>query len=255
MRAVVLAAGRGSRLAPHTEDRPKCLLEIGGRTLLERQTAALRRAGATEVGAVTGWCASAFTGLRLPCWHNPRWERTTMVETLAHAEQWLTSGTTLVSYGDIVYSAADASALAAVDAPLAVAYDPRWRALWERRFADPLADAETFVLDRAGHLADIGGRPKRLADVQGQYMGLHPRRMAGSPQGARRSFGGRGPHDGSARPDRAGRAAACGGRSRPASVVRVRPPPRSRARSLGHRRPRRARSREHPLTGWTGRTA
>ena len=33
-RAVILSAGKGSRLYPHTEDRPKCLLDLSGRTLL-----------------------------------------------------------------------------------------------------------------------------------------------------------------------------------------------------------------------------
>lgn len=172
MRAVVLAAGRGSRLAPFTADRPKCLLQLAGRTLLDRQVTALRRAGAAAVGVVTGWHPEGFAGLPLKQWHNPRWAATTMVESLAQAEDWLLRGTTLVGYGDIVYSWADAAALAAVDAPLAVAYDPHWRSLWERRFADPLADAESFALDSEGRLTDIGGRPKRLDDVYGQYMGL-----------------------------------------------------------------------------------
>ncbi|MEV0266919.1 phosphocholine cytidylyltransferase family protein [Streptomyces sp. NPDC050617] len=172
MKAVILAAGRGSRLAPFTDDRPKCLIEVDGRTLLDRQVTALRRAGARSVGVITGWRAEGFAHLPLTRWHNPRWADTTMVDTLVRAEAWLTCDTTLVSYGDIVYAAADASALAALDAPIAVAYDPRWRTLWERRFTDPLADAETFAVDSGGRLTEIGGRPSRLEDVTGQYVGL-----------------------------------------------------------------------------------
>jgi NDP-sugar pyrophosphorylase family protein len=44
-RAVILSAGKGSRLLPLTEDRPKCLLEFSGRTLLEWQLDALRAGG------------------------------------------------------------------------------------------------------------------------------------------------------------------------------------------------------------------
>ncbi|MFJ9742823.1 NTP transferase domain-containing protein [Streptomyces sp. NPDC101166] len=181
MKAVVLAAGRGSRLAPFTDDRPKCLIEVGGRTLLDRQVTALRGAGARSVGVITGWRPEGFARLPLTRWHNSRWASTTMVDTLVRAEAWLTSDTTLVSYGDIVYASADAAALAALDAPIAVAYDPRWRTLWERRFTDPLADAETFALDATGRLAEIGGRPSRLEDVTGQYVGL----LRFTPQGWR----------------------------------------------------------------------
>ena len=44
--------------------------------------------------------------------------------------------------------------------------------MWARRFADPLADAETFRTDAAGRLLEIGGKTNRIEDIQGQYMGL-----------------------------------------------------------------------------------
>jgi choline kinase len=54
-KAIILAAGQGSRLRPLTDDRPKCLLEVGGRTLLARQIEALGRAGVSEFVAVLGY--------------------------------------------------------------------------------------------------------------------------------------------------------------------------------------------------------
>ncbi|MGA4837588.1 NTP transferase domain-containing protein [Streptomyces sp. G45] len=172
MKAVVLAAGRGSRMGPYTADRPKCLMEIAGRSLLDRQVAALRAAGADEVAVVTGWQPDAFaaTGLRL--FHNPRWARTTMVDSLAAADAWLSAGPVLVSYGDIVYSAATARRLAHSRAPLALVHDPDWLALWSRRLDDPFADAERFRQDASGRLIDIGGRAHSVEDAQGQYIGL-----------------------------------------------------------------------------------
>ncbi len=53
--AVILAAGRGSRLGGLTEHRPKSLLDVGGRTLLAHSLAALRTAGVTEAVVVTGY--------------------------------------------------------------------------------------------------------------------------------------------------------------------------------------------------------
>jgi choline kinase len=44
--------------------------------------------------------------------------------------------------------------------------------LWTRRFADPLADAETFRIDAAGRLLEIGGKTARMEEIEGQYMGL-----------------------------------------------------------------------------------
>ncbi len=57
MKAILLCAGRGSRLMPHTEDRPKCLLRLGHTTVLEHQLDVLERAGLREATVVTGCMA------------------------------------------------------------------------------------------------------------------------------------------------------------------------------------------------------
>jgi choline kinase len=54
MKAVLLAAGVGQRLAPLTDERPKCLLDVAGRTILERHLAAFDALGLHDVVVVTG---------------------------------------------------------------------------------------------------------------------------------------------------------------------------------------------------------
>ena len=45
MKAIIVAAGMGRRLAPYTDDRPKCLVEVNGRAILDRQLDAYRACG------------------------------------------------------------------------------------------------------------------------------------------------------------------------------------------------------------------
>jgi choline kinase len=54
-KAIILSAGQGSRLLPHTQDRPKCLLDLAGRTMLGWQLQALAAAGIAEAVVVTGF--------------------------------------------------------------------------------------------------------------------------------------------------------------------------------------------------------
>lgn len=54
-RAILLSAGQGKRLLPLTADRPKCLIKVGARTLLEWQVDALLDAGVREVVIVSGY--------------------------------------------------------------------------------------------------------------------------------------------------------------------------------------------------------
>jgi len=55
MKAIILSAGQGSRLGHMTDDRPKCLIEFNGRTLLDRQLDALAANGVKEAVVVSGF--------------------------------------------------------------------------------------------------------------------------------------------------------------------------------------------------------
>lgn len=171
MRAILLAAGRGSRMGSMTQDRPKCFTPLKGRPLLEWQLAALSGGGVTEVSLVRGYMPESFTQ-PLTYFDNPRWAETNMVASLRCAAPWLREAPCLISYSDIVYGARTVASLAQASADLAISYDPDWLKLWSMRFADPLGDAETFRLDGEGRVVAIGGRASRVEEIRGQYMGL-----------------------------------------------------------------------------------
>lgn len=172
MRAVILAAGRGSRMGNACDERPKCLVELAGKPLIERQTAALRRGGVNEIAVVRGYLAEYIDFPGLSYFANPRWAETNMVMSLAAATPWLRAGPVIVSYADIFYRSELVRGLAAAQGQLVITYDRCWRGLWTRRFRDPLADAETFRIDAVGRLLEIGGKTANIEDIQGQYMGL-----------------------------------------------------------------------------------
>lgn len=172
MKAIILAAGRGSRMGDNTDEHPKCLVELAGIPLLIRQVAALRRGGVSEIGIVRGYRADAIDVPGAKYFHNQRWADTNMVMSLLTASSWLAAGPTLVSYSDIFYRHELVRRLAAAAGDLAISYDRRWLDLWKRRFTDPLSDAETFRIDASGRLIEIGGKTSRLEDIEGQYMGL-----------------------------------------------------------------------------------
>ena len=55
MNCLIVAAGMGRRLSPYTDDRPKCLVEINGRSILQRQVDAYRAAGIDDIVIVRGY--------------------------------------------------------------------------------------------------------------------------------------------------------------------------------------------------------
>jgi L-glutamine-phosphate cytidylyltransferase len=172
MKAIILAAGRGSRMKHMTDNRPKCLVELHGKPLLEWQLAALNEAGISDVAIVTGYKRELLSNRTSMEFHNPRWAETNMVSSLVCAEDWLMNEPCLVSYSDIFYSSTAVKSLMDCSASLAITYDPNWLELWTQRFGDPLVDAETFGLTSRETLAEIGNKPTSVDEVQGQYMGL-----------------------------------------------------------------------------------
>jgi L-glutamine-phosphate cytidylyltransferase len=58
VRVIILAAGQGKRLLPLTADVPKALLDIGGKTLLERQIEAFASKGINDFSVVTGYASA-----------------------------------------------------------------------------------------------------------------------------------------------------------------------------------------------------
>jgi L-glutamine-phosphate cytidylyltransferase len=172
MRAVILAAGRGSRMGAIGEGRPKCLVELADKPLIRRQIEALRGGGISTIGIVRGYLGNMVNVEDVTYFENPRWAETNMVMSLAAAASWLQSDSVVISYADIFYGRDIVRDLAASSGDLVVAYDRGWRSLWTRRFADPLSDAETFRIDARGDLIDIGRRTTQIEDIEGQYMGL-----------------------------------------------------------------------------------
>jgi choline kinase len=57
-RAIILSAGQGKRLLPHTADQPKCLIEIQGRAVIEHQIDSLIAAGFEHISIVVGYAAA-----------------------------------------------------------------------------------------------------------------------------------------------------------------------------------------------------
>lgn len=172
MKAIILSAGRGSRMRSLTKDKPKCLLQLAGRTLLQWQIEALRGAGIDEIAVVRGYMAHMLNEPGMKYFENPRWAETNMVMSLLCAGEWLRNDRCIVSYADIIYPSNTVAKLIKGSRDIAITYDLDWQRLWKARFGDPLKNAETFKFDGNGRLLEVGNKPKSIEEVKGQYMGL-----------------------------------------------------------------------------------
>ena len=84
---IVLAAGTGSRLAPLTDDRPKCLVPLGHRPLLDWTRKAAQACGIDDIVAIGGHCIDALRAQPIRVLENRDYARTNMVRTLFRAAE------------------------------------------------------------------------------------------------------------------------------------------------------------------------
>jgi len=170
-KVILLVAGEGKRLRPYTLDRPKCMVEIGGISLIDRQLSVLKSEGLSHIVMVGGYRSDMLKreGVKLKL--NAQYQTTNMVWTLFCAEEEL-EGDVIVSYGDIVYSREVLKALLKSDADISVVIDKQWKGYWKNRSDNYLDDAESLKLRKDGSISEIGQKPIEEDKIEGQYIGL-----------------------------------------------------------------------------------
>lgn len=171
IKAILLVAGEGKRLRPYTLDRPKCMVDVKGVSLVDRQLSVLRSEGINNIVMIGGYKSEMLKRDEIKLRLNPRYYETNMVQTLFCAEDEL-EGEVIMSYGDIVYSRGILQELLKSKADIAVTVDKEWESYWRARNDNPLDDAETLKLQEDGTISEIGQVPKSLDEIEGQYMGL-----------------------------------------------------------------------------------
>jgi len=172
-RAIILAAGQGTRLRPLTDKLPKCLVPLLGKSLLERQTDVLRECGVVNIQVIGGYYIDEIRNRGYSCSINENFATTNMVATLFSALPYLQGHEDLIiSYGDIIYQPENLKRVLECKDEIGLMIDMHWRRYWELRFPDPLSDAETLILDDKGYIQELGKKPQNFDEIQGQYTGL-----------------------------------------------------------------------------------
>lgn len=172
-KAVILAAGFGSRLMPLTMDRPKGMVDLMKVPLLVRQISVMRAVGIKDISIVGGYRSDCLDVLGLPVIQNLDFETTNMVESLMCARPLFDGkDDMIVAYGDIVYEPRVLEGLLGAQGAVVLTADLGWKQLWSARMDDYSSDVESFRLRADGCVCELGKRPNSLAEVEAQYIGL-----------------------------------------------------------------------------------
>jgi len=173
MKAIILGAGTGSRLRPLTETKPKCLVQVAGKSLLEHQLDTLKSCNVFNIHLIGGYLFQKLQEYDVKLHLNKQYEHTNMVYTLFCASsEFDGADDIIIAYGDIVYQKSVLKKLISFNDPINLVIDMQWQRYWEARMENPLEDAETLKLTDNNKVVEIGKKPLSIDDIQGQYTGL-----------------------------------------------------------------------------------
>ena len=106
MKAIILAAGKGTRLGEIGKLGPKCLIRIGGKAIIRHQIEALKSNGITDISIVAGYYASRvrkeLKNAGIKFYLNKDYWKTGMLESLFCAREELNDDA-IILYGDVVF--------------------------------------------------------------------------------------------------------------------------------------------------------
>jgi choline kinase len=173
-KAIIVAAGRGRRLADSTAEIPKCMVRVNGQPILHWQLRAFAAAGIDDIVIVRGYRGDCIDTGGTPARFvdNPEWQSNNILTSLMYAIDELAGGF-FFSYCDIVYPPSVVAKLAeSSDGPAAaLIVDRRWADAYQGRTFHPVAEAElTAVAD--GRVLRVGKGAVTTEEAVGEFIGL-----------------------------------------------------------------------------------
>ena len=172
MKAIILAAGMGTRLGKYTENLPKCMVNFNGKPLIQQQVETLRKAGITNISIVKGYMPDKIQISGVKYYHSPNYATTNMVETLFCAEKEMDGhDEVLVCYADILYENKVLQKIINSPADVGVTVDEDYWKYWQARLDQPEEDMESLVI-KDGRIIELGNTKCAREEAKVRYVGL-----------------------------------------------------------------------------------
>ena len=171
MKAIILAAGQGTRLKKYTEDLPKGMLSFMGQTIIERQVAMYRKCGISKIIVVCGYAADKIDYDDLTYYTNEDYASTNMVESLLAAKSEFDDDV-IVSYSDILFEEKMLWGMMQSKADFAVAVDDDWKKYWKKRYGRVDFDTESLSIGPDDRITELGLEAPKLEAIDARYIGL-----------------------------------------------------------------------------------
>ncbi|MBU2540543.1 MAG: phosphocholine cytidylyltransferase family protein [Candidatus Omnitrophica bacterium] len=179
MKAIIIAAGMGSRLSPLTRSLPKCMLQFKGKSLLERQLEVFKAVNIKNIILIKGYRKEKIDYPKIKYYINDDYENNNILNSLFYAEQEIV-GDVIVSYSDILFKRSVLEKLLTSKNDISIVVDRDWKESYKGRKYHPQEEAEKVILDANNNVLEIGKVLSKNHAVSGEFIGLMKLSSSGS---------------------------------------------------------------------------
>jgi transcriptional regulator with XRE-family HTH domain len=125
-KALIVAAGLGSRLKGHTENTPKCMLDFGGKTLLQKQLLSYKKNGVDDISLIRGYKKNKINYKGIRYFDNDDYKDNNILNSIFYGEEAI-NGNIIISYSDILFEPFIVKRAMESDHDISVIVDVDWR--------------------------------------------------------------------------------------------------------------------------------
>ena len=170
-KALIIAAGLGSRLKKHTENLPKCMLDFGGKTLLQRQLDAYKKCGIKDISLIRGYKKEKINYKGIKYFENTEYKNNNILNSIFYAEK-IINGNIIISYSDILFDSSVVERTLNSDHDISVVVDIDWRGYYVGRKDHPISEAENVIFNSNNEVEKIGKINTGNEEVHGEFIGM-----------------------------------------------------------------------------------
>ena len=170
-KCLIVAAGLGSRLKGHTEHNPKCMLDFGGKTLLQRQLSSYQDNGIEDISLVRGYKKNKINYKQIKYFDNNDYKNNNILNSIFYGEE-IINGNLIISYSDILFEPFVVKRALDSDHDISVIVDVDWRDYYIDRKDHPLSEAENVIFNSNNEVVKIGKLASEKEEVHGEFIGM-----------------------------------------------------------------------------------
>lgn len=170
-KAIIIAAGLGSRLEHLTNDKPKCLLEVAGKSLLQHQIDTLKSSNITDISVIKGYKKEKINYRGLKYYINNDYQNNNILNSLFYAEPEMNDAF-IIHYSDILYRKEVVERLLTSQGDISVVIDINWQDYYLGRTDHPIEEAEKVIFDANNQVVKIGKILVKKEANWGEFIGM-----------------------------------------------------------------------------------